>query len=68
MVKNLLDSAGAIGDMSLIPGSGRPPEVGNGNPHQYACLENSIDRGAWWATVHEVAKEMDTTEHLCYLR
>ena len=65
MVKNLLDSAGATGS---IPVSERSPSEGNGNPLQYSFLENSIDRGAWWATVHEVAKETDTTEHLCYLR
>ena len=40
----------------LIPGWGRSPGEGNGNPLQYSCLENSMDRGAWWATVHEVAK------------
>ena len=38
------------------------PREGNGNPLQYSCLENPMDRGAWWATVHEVAKELDTTE------
>ena len=40
----------------LIPGLGRAPGEGNGNPVQYSCLENSMDRGAWWATVHDVAK------------
>ena len=40
------------GDMGLSPGLGRYPGVGNGNPLQYSCLENSIDRGVWWATVH----------------
>ena len=45
-------NAGYVG---LIPGSGRSPEEGNGNPLQYSCLENSIERGAWWATVHGVA-------------
>ena len=44
------------GGPGLIPGSGRSPGVGNGNPLQYACLENSVDRGAWWATVHGTAK------------
>ena len=43
-------------DTGLTPGLGRSPEEGNGNPLQYSCLENSMDRGAWWATVHEVAK------------
>ena len=43
-------------DTSSIPGSGKSPGKGNGNPLQYACLENSMDRRAWWAAVHEVAK------------
>ena len=47
VVKNLLANAG---DMGLIPGSGRSPGVGNDNSFQYSCLENSMDRGAWWAT------------------
>ena len=55
MVKSLPANAGDSGDMGLIPGLGRTPEV-NGNPLQYSCLENSIDRGAWWATVHGVSK------------
>ena len=44
------------GDEGSIPGSGRSPEGGKGNPLQYSCLEDSIDRGAWWATVQGVAK------------
>ena len=43
-------------DAGLIPGSGRSPGVGSGNPLQYSCLENSLDREAWWATVHGIAK------------
>ena len=43
-------------DLGLIPGLGRSPGEGNGNPLQYSCLENPRDRGAWWATVHAVAK------------
>jgi len=49
-------SACNAGDLGLIPGLGRSPGEGNGNPLQYSCLENSMDGGAWWATVHGVAK------------
>ena len=56
VVKNLPANAGDKRDMSLIPGLGRYPEGGNGNPLQYSCLENSMDREAWWATIHGVAK------------
>ena len=56
MVVNLPANAGGTGDSGSIPGLGRSPEGGNGNPLQYSCLENSIERGAWWATVHRVAK------------
>ena len=58
MVKNLPANAG---DGGLIPGSGRSPGEGNGNPLQYSCLETSMNRGAWWATVHKVAKELYRT-------
>ena len=47
----------------LIPGLGRFPGEGNDNPFHYYCLENFMDRGAWWATVHGVSKELDMTEH-----
>ena len=50
--KNPPANAEDTGEMSSIPGSGRSPGVGNGNPFQYFCLEDSMDRGAWWATVH----------------
>ena len=50
------------GDLGSISGSGRPPGEGNGTPLQYSCLENPMDGGAWWATVHGAAKELDTTE------
>ena len=50
------ESAYSVGHQSLIPGSGRSPGEGNGNPLQYPRLENPMDRGAWWATVHGVAK------------
>ena len=49
-------SASNVGDLGSIPGSGRSPAEGNGNPLQYSCLENPMDRGAWWATVHWIAK------------
>ena len=49
-------SAHNAGDLGLIPGLGRSPGEGNGNPLQYSCLENSMDGGTWWATVHGVAK------------
>ena len=50
MVKNLPAKAGDIRDAGSIPGSGRPPGGGHGNPLQYSCLENLVDRGALWAT------------------
>ena len=50
------ESACSAGDLGLISGLGRSPEEGNGNPLQYSCLENFVDRGAWWAKVHGVAK------------
>ena len=50
------ESACNAGDPGLVPGSGRSPREGNGTPLQYSCLENSMDRGAWPATVHGVAK------------
>ena len=53
MVKNPPASAG---DAGLIPESGKSPGDGNGNPLQYSCLENPVDRGTWWTTVHGVAK------------
>ena len=49
------ESAFHVGDLGSISGSGRPPGEGNGNPLQYSCLENPMDRGAWWATVRGVA-------------
>ena len=50
------ESSCSAGDPGLIPGLGRSPGEGNGNPLQYSCLEISEDRGAWWATIHEVTK------------
>ena len=50
-----------VGDTGLSPGSGRSPGEGNGNPLQYSCLQNPMDRRSWQAIVHEVAKQWDTT-------
>ena len=55
-----------MGDQGFIPGLGRSPGEGNGNPLQYSCLENSIDRGTWWAIVHGVS-ESDMIEQLIYI-
>ena len=56
MVKNLPANVVDIKDMDLILGSGRSPGGGHGNPLQYYCLKNSMERGAWWAMVHRVTK------------
>ena len=50
------ESSYNVGDTGSIPGSGRSPEEGHGYPLQDSCLENTMDRGAWWATVHEVTR------------
>ena len=62
VVKNACNA----GDGGSIPESGRCPGEGNGNPLQYSCLENPMDRGAWWATVHGVRHDL-VTEHACIL-
>ena len=61
VVKNPPANAGDIGDVNSIPGSGRSPGSGHGNPLYYSCLENPMDRGDWQATFHGVA-ELDITE------
>ena len=64
MVKNCpvnVGDAGDTRDLVPIPGSGRAPGGGNSKPLQYSRLENSMDRGVWWATVHGIAKELDVT-------
>ena len=63
-VKNLPDNAGDIRDMGLIPGSGRSLGGGHGNVFQYSCLDNLMDRGSWWATVHRVIKSWTGLEQL----
>ena len=62
MVKNLPADAGDIRDVGSVSGLGRSPGGGNGNPLQYSCLENLVDRGVWLATVRGVTKESDMTE------
>ena len=56
MVKNPPANVGVTGDMGSIPGLERSPGIRNGNPLQYSCLINSVDRGAWWATAHRATK------------
>ena len=56
VVKNLPANAGYVGDTVLIPGLGRSPGGGHGNPLQYSCLENPMDRGTWWTTAHRDAE------------
>ena len=56
VVKKLPAHAGDAGDVGSIPGLGKSPGGGHGNPLQYSCLENPMDRGAWWATVCRVTK------------
>ena len=67
LVKNPPDNAGDVGSVPML---GRSAGEGNGNPLQYSCLGSPMDRGAWWATVHGVTKETDTTDQLnnnsCY--
>ena len=59
MGKESTCNAGNAGDKGSIPGSGRSLEGGHGNPLQYSCLENPMDKGAWWATVHRVTKRLN---------
>ena len=62
VVNNLPANAGDVRDTGSIPGSGRSPADGSGNALQYSCLENPMDRGACWATVHRGCRESDATE------
>ena len=63
VVKNLSTSAGDLRNSSLIPGWGRSPGEGHGNPLQYSCLENPMDREAWRATIHRVAESDSELAH-----
>ena len=64
VVKNLAANAGDLRDVGLIPVLGRSPGEGQGNPLQYSCLENPMDRGVWWATVHRVTKSQTQLKQL----
>ena len=64
VLKNPLFNAEDIRDMGSIPGSGRSPGGGHDNPLQYSCLENPMDRGAWWATIHGVTKSQTLLKRL----
>ena len=61
MAQTVKNPPADAGDTGSIPGSGRSPGGGRGDPLRYSCLENPMDRKAWWATVRGVAKELDTT-------
>ena len=62
VVNNLPANAGDVRDMGLIPGLGRSPGEGHGTPLRYSCLENPMDRGAWWATVHRVGANYNSSQ------
>ena len=64
VVKNLPANAGNVGDMGLIPGSGRFPGGQHGNTLQYSCLGNPMNRGAWWAIVHRFAESRTQVKQL----
>ena len=66
MIKESACNAGDTGDLGSIPGLGRSPGGGHGNPNQYSCLENPLDRGAWRTTVHSMAESgvIEATEHI----
>ena len=64
VVKNPLANAGNLRDADSIPELGRSPGGGHGNPIQYSCLENPVDRGAWWATVHRVTQNQTQIKQL----
>ena len=66
IVKNPPANAGDIRDAGSIPGLGRSPGVGNSNPLQYSCLENPMDRGAWWAIIHRIAQSQSRLSDLAH--
>ena len=67
-IKNLPANAGDVRDLGSIPGSGRAPGKGHGDSLQYSCLENSMDRGAWWALVHRVSKCWTWLKYGCWIK
>ena len=64
VIENLSANAVDVRDMDSIPGLGRSTGRGHGNPRQYSCMENPMDRGAWWATVHTIAKSWSPLKRL----
>ena len=68
VIKNPLANAGVVKDTGSIPGLGRSPGGEHGNPPQYSCLENPMDRGAWRATVHNVAKSQTRLSNLAHMQ
>ena len=68
VVKNLPANSGDVSASESIPGSGRSYGGGHGNPLAYSCLENPMDRGAWWAMVHRIAKSWTQLKHLACMR
>ena len=64
VIKNLPANAGDVRDPGLVPGLGRSPGEGTGNPLQDSCLENPVDRGTWWATVRRAAKDQTQLKSL----
>ena len=67
VVKNPPANAGDVRDLGLIAGSGRAPGAGNGNPLEYSCLKNPMDRGAWWTTVQWVTKRQTRLSNLAHV-
>ena len=68
VIKNPLANAGVVKDAGSIPGLGRSPGGEHGNPPQYSCLENPMDRGAWRATVHKVTKSQTRLGNLAHMQ